>query len=113
MHRDDTTLTDIATACRLVIEFTSGFGKDDFLDDQKTQSAVMHQLLIIGEASKRLSAELRADHPEIPWKQITGMRDFLIHAYDFVNMERVWGTATTNVPELLRGIEPLLPGDPK
>ena len=108
MHRDDSTLTDIATACRLVIEFTREYRIEDFLDDQKTQSAVMHQLLIIGEASKRLSAEFRAEHPEIPWKQITGMRDFLIHAYDYVNIERVWGTTTTNVPELLSGIEPLL-----
>jgi len=112
MRRDDTTtLADIATACRLIIQFIQNFDSDSFLEDQKTQSAVMHQIMVIGEAGKRLSPEFRANNPQIPWRQITGMRDFLIHAYDYVDIERVWGTATTNVPELLQGIEPLLPPD--
>ena len=112
MRRDDTTtLTDIANACRLVIDFTKGFDSDSFLADQKTQSAVMHQIMIIGEAAKRVSPEFRSEHSQIPWKQIAGMRDFLIHAYDYVDIERVWGTTTINVPELLRDIEPLLPAE--
>ncbi|MCL4836262.1 MAG: DUF86 domain-containing protein [Caldilineaceae bacterium] len=65
---------------------------DSFLEDQKTQSAVMHQIMIIGEAGKRLSMEFRSENSEIPWRQITGMRDFLTHSYDYVDIERVWGT---------------------
>jgi uncharacterized protein with HEPN domain len=55
----------------------------------KTQSAVLHQLLVIGEAVKRLSQDFRRDHPEIPFALIAGMRDKLIHEYDDVDLEEV------------------------
>ena len=65
--------------------------------------------MIMGEAVKRLSADFRADHPEIPWVLIAGMRDKLIHGYDIVDLDRVWKTTEKDVPELLSLIEPLLP----
>ncbi len=62
MSRDDTTILDILNACRRVGDFLSGLNRDAFLQDHKTQSAVLHQLLLIGEATKRLSTEFRAMH---------------------------------------------------
>lgn len=112
MRQDEATLLDIAEAARLVFAFIQGMTKDAFLDDLKTQSAVLHQLMIIGEAVKRLSQEFRTQNPEIPWALIAGMRNHLIHAYDVVDLDEVWKTATSDVPDLLAKIEPLLPKKP-
>jgi uncharacterized protein with HEPN domain len=112
MPRDEATLLDIAKAGRLVLEFVQGMAKETFLDDLKTQSSVLYQLIVIGEAVKRLSHEFRAQHAEISWMLIAGMRDHLIHAYDMVDWDEVWNTATRDVPDLLARIEPLLPTEP-
>ena len=108
MPRDDATLLDIAHAARLVLDFTAGMTRVHFDQDVKTQSAVLHQLMVIGEAAKRLSAEFRAAHAAVPWALIAGMRDKLIHAYDEVDQAEVWKTVERDIPELLRQIEPLL-----
>ena len=63
---------------------------------------------MIGEAVKRLSKEFRADHSEIPWALIAGMRDNLIHGYDLVDWDEVWKTSTVDVPELSDKIESYL-----
>lgn len=109
MSRHSATLLDIAKAARLVIEFARGMDRATFLADVKTQSAVLHQLLILGEAVKRLSPEFRASHPEIPWSLIAGMRDKLIHEYDVVDLDEVWRTVERDVPSLISLIDPLLP----
>ena len=72
----------------------------------------MHQILVLGEAAKRLSSEFRASHPEVPWSNIAGMRDKLIHAYEAVDYDEVWSTATRDIPELLEWVRPLLPPEP-
>jgi len=85
--------------------------KAAFLQDIKTQSAVLHQLMVMGEAVKRLSQDFRSHHPEIPWALVAGMRDKLIHGYDIVDLHEVWRTAdVVDVPGLLSLLEPLLPG---
>lgn len=109
MSRDDATLLDILKAARLVAEFKGKLAKKDFLHDVKTQSAILHQLLVIGEAVKRLSEDFRNHHPKIPWARIAGMRDKLIHEYDAVDLEEVWKTVTKDVPLLISFLEPLVP----
>ena len=109
MQRDDAALLDIAQACKLISSFVRSMTKEDFLEDFKTQSSVQYQIIIIGEAVKRLSPGIRKRHSEIPWTQITGMRDVVIHGYDIVDWDETWDTATKDVPELLAKIEPLLP----
>lgn len=109
MRQDDATLLDIAKAGRLIEKFLGSMSKKSFLGDAKTQSSILYQLLVIGEAVKRLSREFRAQRDDIPWLLIAGMRDQLIHAYDTVDWEEVWKTATKDVPGLLAKIEPLLP----
>lgn len=69
----------------------------------------MHQILIVGEAVKRLSPEFRAAHPEVPWKAIAGTRDKLIHFYEGVDLEEVWKMVDSDLPALIRQIEPLAP----
>jgi len=112
MRRDETTLLDIAEAARLIEEFVGDMPKAEFLDDLKTQSSVLYQLLVLGEAVKRLSAEFRSQHDAIPWSLMAGMRDHLIHAYDTVDWEEVWNTVAKDIPALLTQIDPLLPKKP-
>ncbi len=112
MQRDQVTLLDIAKSTRLVATFIQDVTKEAFLKDLKTQSSVLYQLIIMGEAVKRLSHEFRAQHPGVPWSLVAGMRDHLIHGYDLVDWDEVWKTATSDVPGLLAQIEPLLPTEP-
>src|SRR5205085_279850 len=92
--------------CRLLLE--KKIDSATFQADLKTQSAVLHQLLILGEAAKRLSPEFRDAHAEFPWPLITGMRDKLIHHYDAVDLGVVWDTIEKDLPDFLVFITPLL-----
>ena len=106
-HRDDIVLKDIFNAAQLIPDFLGDITKDAFLDDWKTRSAVLYQLTVIGEAVKRLSTKFRATHKQIPWALMAGMRDHLIHAYDLVDWNEVWKTATKDIPDLLEKISKL------
>jgi len=106
--RDDSYLLDILNAARWIVEFVEGLDEGAFLNDVKTQSAVIRQLEVIGEATKRLSEEARAAQPDVPWRSIAGMRDILIHAYDHVDIQQVWQVTQQNIPELIDKIEPLV-----
>lgn len=87
MSRDESLLLDILRAAPPAIESKGQTGKGEFLTDLKTQSAVLHQLLIVGEAVKRLSPEFRAARREVPWRLIAATRDKLIHSYESVDLE--------------------------
>ena len=107
--RDQASLLDIAQAAESALAFVDGLTLNDFATDLKTQSAVLYQIAVLGEAVKRLSPEFRSQHSAIDWRAIAGMRDKLIHDYGNVNIKRVWTTLQTNLPQLLSEIEPLLP----
>ncbi len=109
MSHDEVILLDIIRAARLAMEFKQGLDKDTFLQDIKTQSAVLHQLIVMGEAVKRLSSAYRNQHRHIPWKLMAGMRDKLIHGYDIVDLNEVWKTVEIDVPLVLPLLEALQP----
>ena len=98
----------IADAAQLVVNFSQDMDMSGFEQDLLTRSAVLYQFAVLGEAVKRLSDGFREAHPAIPWSEIAGMRDRLIHGYDVVNLERVWDAIEQDVPALLQYIEPLL-----
>lgn len=99
--RDAESIADIVRAGRFIATFIAGMTKDQFLADLRTRSAVQHQLLIIGEAVKRLSDTFRAAHGNIPWQRIVGARDHLIHGYDSVDMDLIWLAVSQQVPNLV------------
>jgi len=109
MNRGSASLLDIVNAAKRVLLFTEGLDKSVLATNEEKQSAILYQVLIIGEATKRLSQEFRSQHPGIPWKDIAGMRDILAHQYDRVNLNTLWDAVQTDIPELLAMLEPLLP----
>jgi uncharacterized protein with HEPN domain len=88
--------------------YTDVMTYDSFLKDIKTQDAVIRNLEIIGEATKRLSSELREKHPGVPWKGMAGVRDRLIHHYFGVNLDIVWDIITVELPALESQVQTLL-----
>ena len=101
-------LNDILKSMNLTQEFVTDFTFQAFIDDEKTQYAVIRCLEIIGEATKRLPDKIRDDNPTIPWKAMAGMRDRLIHGYDIVDSEIIWITIQKTIPDLIRQIEGIL-----
>lgn len=81
---------------------------DKFSEDIKTQDAVVRTLEIVGEATKRLSPALREQHPEMPWKDMAGVRDKLIHDYFGVNFDIVWQIVTEELPPVAVRVERIL-----
>ncbi len=108
MSRDLDYVADILAAARLALGYVEGVGHERFLEDTMRQDAVVRELLIIGEAAKRLSGEFKARHSGVPWRQMAGMGDLLIHAYDHVDLDEVWRVATVELPGLLLYIEPFI-----
>ena len=104
-NRDLQSLIDIEHAARKALQFKEGLDEEAFLEDEKTQVAVIYELLIIGEATKRLSAELRGKYPNVPWSMMAGMRDKLVHDYDNIDEDKIWATVTKNIPELLDALK--------
>jgi uncharacterized protein with HEPN domain len=111
MSPDQASVVDIVVAGRNVATFIAGLAWDAFEADLKTQSAVQHQLIVLGEAAKRLSPEFRVEHEDIEWREVAGLRDVLTHAYHRVSLLRVWEVATEDVPRLLAYLEPLVSED--
>ena len=101
-------LFDILMAAKNVLQFTNGMTLEEFEKDIKTSFAVQHQLMVIGEATKRLPVDFREKNPSIQWKKIAGLRDVLIHQYDNASSSQIWIAIQNELPSLVNSIENLL-----
>ena len=109
MKKDESILLrDILKACGLITEFIGEMSFAEFEKDEKTSSAVIRQFEIIEEASKSLSVETTGKCPDIPWKEIAGMRDCLIHGYAGVDLKLVWDPAKNDLGDLKPKIASIL-----
>ncbi len=93
-------LNDIQDALRKIENFTAGFDFGEFVQDDKTTFAVIRALEIIGEAARKIPRSFRNRYPDIPWQDMAGMRDKLIHDYFGVDLRVVWKTLQMDLPPL-------------
>ncbi|HSL89676.1 MAG TPA: DUF86 domain-containing protein [Ignavibacteriaceae bacterium] len=101
-------LNDIYNSINKGIAFINEMTYEDFSKDEKTQYALIRVIEIIGEASKKIPAEIKDQSQDIPWREISGMRDLLIHDYFGVNIQVVWETGKNDLPELKEKIQRLI-----
>ncbi len=108
MRRERLYLEDILAAADTVAEFVQGQEFEAFEANAMLRSAVAHQLTIIGEAVACLSPELRERYPDVPWTDIKGFRNIIVHHYFGIDWEEVWRSATASVPILRAQIAQIL-----
>ena len=107
MKDDRVYLEHIRDALADIATYTSA-GRDAFFDERIREDATLRKLEVIGQAVKNLSEESKSRRPQIPWKQIAGMRDKVIHDYFGVNLEIVWAVVEKDLPQLERAVRDLL-----
>jgi uncharacterized protein with HEPN domain len=107
-RRDPDYVSDILEAMQRIIAYMDGLSYEQFMEDRRTQDAVVRNIEVIGEAVKRLSAPLKKQHPAMPWKDMASMRDKVIHHYFGINYDVVWTVASKEIPKLLPRIGSLL-----
>lgn len=108
MIKDDLAYIDHILDCiRKINEFSKGFSLKEFKTNELVQDAIIRNIEIIGEASKKISNETKHNYNEIPWKEIAGMRDKLVHDYLGVDVIVVWKTIKEDIPTLERQIKEL------
>jgi uncharacterized protein with HEPN domain len=109
MKNDRDVLADILSASRMIQEFIRDLDEPAFHLDPKTQYAVYAQLIIMGEAARRVTESFRQQHADLPWHEMIGMRNRIVHAYDEINWQIVWHTARRDIPDLIGKLVPLMP----
>lgn len=105
---DEDYLKDIREALKRIVSYRGIISYDEFLQDYKTQDATVRNLEIVGEAAKNITERFKQEHPQIPWHELAGVRDRLIHHYFGVNYDIVWGIITEEVPKLIKEIDKIL-----
>lgn len=106
-ERDELYLDHVLQAIALIERFTTG-GREAFFGDEMVQSAVVRQLEIVGEAVRNLSGELRARETAVPWRDIAGTRDKLIHGYFSVKLDVIWNVVVRELPSLKQHVRRIL-----
>ncbi len=99
---------DMLDAAAKAQRFVQGLGLEEFLADDKTNFAVVRALTIIGEAAKKVPGSVRKKYPEVPWRQIAGMRDKVTHDYFGVDLRRVYETVVRDLPAMEQALRRIL-----
>ena len=112
-ERDAANLWDMLEAARKEVQFVKGLSLEQFVENELLRLASERELEIIGEAGRRVSDSFRAQHPEIPWKEIIGLRNVISHQYDKVDYPRIYDIVIRQLPELIATLSPLVPPLPE
>ena len=106
---DDIRLRHMLDSAEEALEFAAGKSRKDFDDDRKLLLAIIKSIEIIGEAASQISESRKAENDNIPWKDIIGMRNRLSHGYFDVNLDIVWRTVKTDLPDLINALKEIIP----
>ena len=112
-NRDASCLWDMYQAAKGIVKAMKGVDLERYITDENLRLMIERRIEIIGEAARRLSESFREAHPEIQWRKIINQRNFLIHAYDEIDDERIWRLTVNQIPDLLSKLTTLLPPLPK
>jgi uncharacterized protein with HEPN domain len=107
MERDPQSLLDIIDSITLIFEYVTDW--EDLVQSNKDQDAVIRRLTIIGEATKRLSMAFRESHPQVPWKDMAGLRDVVVHDYDEIDLTRLKPVIEVELVKVLQNLRQLCP----
>ena len=103
-------ITDILDAIARIQRYTADLTEDAFVNDERTRDAVIRNLEVIGEASRHVPDEIKAGHPEIPWRSMLDMRNFAVHQYEQINLGIIWSTIQDDIPPLVPRLQRILAG---
>ncbi len=116
-ERDPAYLWDMLEAARATVEFIGESSLEEFIDTGKEariiRTAIERKLEILGEAGRRVSSDFRERHPEVPWKEIIGLRNIISHQYEKVNYAEIYAIVQRQIPDLISLLEPLVPKPPE
>ncbi len=111
MWKDEGYLLDILTEARKLVNRFTDVSREDFYANEEKQYSAFWAITVMGEATGKISPEFRAAHPDIPWREMIGIRNILVHNYARIDLDIVWGVITYSAPRLIQTIEPLVPGE--
>ena len=101
-------LEEIEKGCAKIVRYTDGLSKDAVFRDEVRLDAVLLNLHVIGEAVKKLPVDLRDRYPEVAWREIAGLRDFIAHAYFALDLDIIWDAIDRDVPPLLDAVRNII-----
>src|SRR6185437_14852938 len=101
-------LNHILDECKYLLRESNNLSYDEFFQDERLTRAVCRSLEIIGEASSKIHPDLKARYPEIDWREMSNIRNKIIHHYFGVDYEIIWDTIITDIPKLKEGIESII-----
>ena len=110
--RDAGSLLDILNAAQAARDYIRGRASASFLTDPQCQDAVIRRLEVVGEAARRVSPSTREKLKDIPWEQMIGLRNVMIHDYDDIDLQVVWDTVHKDLPPLIERLTKLIPPPP-
>lgn len=105
---DEIALRDMREYALAAVETFENATADTLQNDRTVDSALRYQVMTVGEAANRVSIELQVRHPEIPWRQVVGMRNLLVHGYDEVGRDRLHHTVAVHLPKLVGQLNAIL-----
>lgn len=108
MQNDETYLLDILESAKIAVGYLKGITLKEFEEDLRTQDAIIRRIEIIGEASSKVTEETQIKYKDVSWKSMKGMRNFLIHEYNYIDLEIIWETVKNNLPSLINELEKII-----
>jgi uncharacterized protein with HEPN domain len=107
-NRDRQALEDMLGAARKVLGYAQGTTRESLPLVPMRLDALLYEIVVLGEAARRLSSELRAAHPKVPWREIIGMRSVITHGYDQIDDDELWEVIERDLPDLMPKLEAIL-----